>query len=202
MQALRSDRTSTVIQPARTPIKRALLIGINYENLPKEYRLRGPQQDAVQLGDLLIEKFDYTREFMVVLTDNVEATSDQFSSKENIMKALRTFYDDQVEGDQYFFYFGGHGFQADTEDKKEEDGKDEFLLPSINPDTHAHTFNKLLEASKDGKTIKDIVRGPDVFIEEDIGIVDDELEKFLVDGLYAASRLTVSYQTQDRQLLN
>ncbi|KAG6906611.1 hypothetical protein DXG01_012948 [Tephrocybe rancida] len=172
LQALRSDGTITATKSTQTPINRALLIGINYENLPPIYRLQGPQQEAVELGNLLIEKYDYTREFMVVLTDNVEATSDQFSSKENIMKALRTFYDDQVEGDQFFFYFGGHAFQDDTKDEKEEDKKDEFLLPSINPDTQINTFKKLWDASKDGKTMKEIVRGHDVFVEED-SIVDD-----------------------------
>ncbi|KAG5726240.1 hypothetical protein E4T56_gene20519 [Termitomyces sp. T112] len=177
----------------REPRKRALLIAINYTNLPDRYRLRSPQQEVEELRDLLIEQDKYQLESITILTDKEGTPETHYPSKENILKYLRTFYDDQQPGDHYLFYFAGHSFQHETDDQKEEDRMDEFILPSVNADSE--TFRKLNEASEKGRSFCEITRQSNDFIDKEAGIIDDVLEEYLVKRLDCMSNLTAIFDT-------
>ncbi|KAG6914796.1 hypothetical protein DXG01_015255, partial [Tephrocybe rancida] len=169
LQRLQYARSHTA-EATQKHTKRALLVAINYQNLPAQYHLTGPQQEAEELRELLIDKFGYKRDLITLLTDRVEPTSAQFPSKANLLAALDGFYDGQEAGDEYLFHFGGHSFQYDTDDTTEEDHKDEFILPSV--DAASNAFRFLHEAHK-GNTVPALAHVANTLFEEDIGIVDD-----------------------------
>ncbi|KAH0584716.1 hypothetical protein H2248_010242 [Termitomyces sp. 'cryptogamus'] len=164
------------VVPPKEPTRRALLVAINYPNLPHLDRLEGPQRDVEKLRDILINRYQYQQELITILTDKEGISATYYPTRENVLKHLRHFYDGQTPGDQYLFYFAGHSFQYDTEDKREEDRKDEFLLPSIDRET----FEKLKEDTEKYK---------------DYGIVDDVLAEYLVKPLNDTSRLTAIFDT-------
>ncbi|KAG6908909.1 hypothetical protein DXG01_002790 [Tephrocybe rancida] len=73
--------------------------------------------------------------------------------------------------------------------REEQDGMDEFILPSVDP--ASQTFKNLEQAFSAGKTFPDIARGADVLIDKDSSIIDEVLEAHLVSGLHAESRMTI-----------
>ncbi|KAG6855506.1 hypothetical protein H0H87_001884, partial [Tephrocybe sp. NHM501043] len=115
------------VQPPREATKRALIIAINYENLPNQYQLKGPQKEAGEFRDLLEHYYNYLPESITVLTDEAGTPSERFASKSNIVspalvpahdtcitnnsspaalqiKALKIFYDEQMAGNEYLIY--------------------------------------------------------------------------------------------------
>ncbi|KAG6811515.1 hypothetical protein H0H92_007069 [Tricholoma furcatifolium] len=133
--------------------KRALLVAISYPNLPEMYRLPNALTQAEALKLYLTTCCGYLENCITILSDNLDTPPDFQPTKENILRELKKFYDEQRPGDTFVFYC--HGFQKESLDKKEEDGKDEYILPSV--DNHSHPQ-----------------------IDEKDGIVDDVLRKYLI----------------------
>ncbi|KAG6875147.1 hypothetical protein C0992_004980, partial [Termitomyces sp. T32_za158] len=114
------------LQTPREPTKRALLIAINYTNLPEECRLKGPQREVEDFKDLLVNQYQYKPELITILTDKAEPSEANYPSREIILKHLRKFYEGQNPGDHYVFYCKLIPyFDARPGDYKKEDGKDE-----------------------------------------------------------------------------
>ncbi|GLB42505.1 putative caspase domain containing protein [Lyophyllum shimeji] len=149
------------------PRKKALLIAINYSRAqnPND-RLSGLQQEMEKLKALLLKQYGYIESAIVVMSDEDGIDPQLSPTRENILREIERLYEDQEPGDQYLFYFAGHSCQKDTDDKKEEDGRNELIMPveSYPPD------------------------GP---VDTEKAIVDDVLKELLVDRLDAKSRLTV-----------
>ncbi|KAG6872033.1 hypothetical protein C0995_013725 [Termitomyces sp. Mi166 len=182
------SRASSKDAPDWKARKRALLIAINYSNIPEPYRLRGPQQEVVDVRNLLITQYQYLPEDITVLTDKEGVSKTHYPSKENILNALRHFYDNQEPGDQYLFYFAGHSFLNEV-DKYEEDYFDAYILPSVDP--ASETFERLATASLQGRGLREIVHRSTDFFDVKSAIPDDVLEQFLVRPLHTTSRLTI-----------
>lgn len=105
----------------RTPKKKALLVGINYENTNN--LLNGCINDINSIKELLITKYNYTDIITITDQTNLKPT------KQNILIELSKLLDNSEYGDKLVFVFSGHGsFVRDT-NNDELDGFDELLIP-------------------------------------------------------------------------
>ena len=66
--------------------KRALLIGINYFNMP-DYRLSGCIDDICSMRNMLIDAYGYDKSNIIMLRDDTE-NRDLMPTYENIMREL------------------------------------------------------------------------------------------------------------------
>ncbi|KJA18485.1 hypothetical protein HYPSUDRAFT_45202 [Hypholoma sublateritium FD-334 SS-4] len=91
--------------------------------------LKGPHHDVQAMYDLLINKYGYYAEDIVVLIDDGDPQHRQ-PTRENIIYHMKYLVSGAREGDRLFFHYAGHADQEDTTDIEEEDGKNEFILTS------------------------------------------------------------------------
>ena len=121
--------------PGARKDRHALLIGVTfYENLPKVKHLAGPANDVLLMRKLLIEKFQFSPEQVVVLSEQQgkERGKDLLPTRANIEREFKRLALVAQAGDQVVIHMGGHGSQQ-PEDKTapdpEPDGLDEIFLP-------------------------------------------------------------------------
>ncbi|KAF9555449.1 hypothetical protein CPC08DRAFT_133416 [Agrocybe pediades] len=166
---VRPQITFKSTRPLRNQHKRALLIGINYSNIPL-WRLRGPQADVEIIKRLLIDLYGYDQGNVVVLWDKAGIPPHLLPTKENIMREIDAL---AASGAKHnFFMFCGHSYQRE-EDKTlakpvEDDGMEEYIIPS----------NALIADNLNGGTIL-----------EDYIITDKVLKKRLVKPMKAGCQL-------------
>lgn len=101
-------------------------MGINYCNQPRE--LYGCVNDAVNVQNLLIERFGYKACDMVLLVDDSPDPKHR-PTRENIMAAMAWLTEDAKSDDSLFFHYSGHGEQVKDLDHDEMDGFDEAIVP-------------------------------------------------------------------------
>ncbi|KAK3027470.1 hypothetical protein RJ639_041076 [Escallonia herrerae] len=106
-----------------TPGKRALLCGVTYNK--QKYKLRGTIHDVNSMRDLLLQKFNFPRSSIHILTED-EANP---PTKKNIRAALQWLIKDCQAGDSLVFYFSGHGLRQPDFNGDERDGFDETICP-------------------------------------------------------------------------
>ncbi|TFK88486.1 peptidase C14 [Polyporus arcularius HHB13444] len=109
--------------------KKALLIGIEYASSLREHdqTLPGAHKDPFLLRDVLIERYGYSSEDIVILIDD-ESGRYVWPTRENIISAMSDLVKDARPGDHFVFSFSGHGAQTPNEDGAEDDGYDETLV--------------------------------------------------------------------------
>lgn len=83
----------------------ATLVGCNYFNTPNE--LHGCINDVESMRTLLVQRFGFVPEDIVVLTD--APSSPVVPTGANIRVALRGMVDRAEPGDVLFFHYSGHG---------------------------------------------------------------------------------------------
>lgn len=120
--------------------KKALLIGINYENC-SDAQLRGCENDAKHLQDFLLHhKFE--KENIKVLCEPSNTT--KYSIIENIHELIAQSW--KYDLDEIFFSISCHGSQVQDFNHDEIDGLDECILPCdfrINGIIRDDLFSKL-----------------------------------------------------------
>ncbi len=85
----------------------ALIIGINdYQNWPK---MKSPVGDAEKLAKLLIERYDFRKDRVTLLTDK---TADK-PTLVNILTQLDRYQQELTERDNLLIFFSGHGTEDD-----------------------------------------------------------------------------------------
>lgn len=156
--------------PFTSPKKKALLIGICYRQDDEYLDLTLPWQDVDRLKDLLIKKYGYHEDHVIVMTDSFTVDERLRPTHENISRELQAFLAAQTLGDQYLFHYAGHSYQQASDDEGEEDGKDEFILPC--------------DAYSNGKVV-----------DEKKAIVDDFLKEYLVVPLLPENRLVAIFDS-------
>ncbi|TFY68176.1 hypothetical protein EVJ58_g1157 [Rhodofomes roseus] len=152
-------------QPARSCRKKALLIGINYSMEESSLNtncveLEGPHKDAIGMRDLLIDKYGYKEEDVVLMVDTEGVDRARRPSRKNMIREIRALVRGAQPGDRFVFLFSGHSDQIPCRDHTEDDGFDEVLLPM----------------DFDGKSKHKL-------------IVDNDLRKWLVDPLPPGAQL-------------
>ncbi|KAJ7054088.1 peptidase C14, caspase domain-containing protein, partial [Mycena amicta] len=118
---------------SRPPRKKALLIGINYNNGGDEAAafcvLKGPHADIDEVYKLIAGKYGYQETDIVVLRDDGEGVQ---PTRVNILRAIDDLVRDARKGDRFFFHYCGHTIQVENHSNSEEDGMDECLVPADN----------------------------------------------------------------------
>ncbi|KAG6914795.1 hypothetical protein DXG01_015254 [Tephrocybe rancida] len=145
--------------PVRPPLRRALLVGIQYirdddDDMDRVDKLRGPHKDVLEMRELLIDCYSYLPEDIVVLVDTdepeqIQPTRDNMVRKPRLyaqsylvyshetcltkISAIKTLIDGAQSGDRFFFHYAGHAAQVENKNFSEEDGLDEYIIPSDGP---------------------------------------------------------------------
>jgi len=109
--------------------KRALLIGINYLQLPVgRGQLTGCVNDVKVMKNIITSKFGFSNDQIRILTDDGAPGTLQ-PTYQNILEGIRWLVSGAAPGDSLFFHFSGHGGQLPDQSGDEADGKDETLIP-------------------------------------------------------------------------
>lgn len=112
--------------------RRALLIGINYQENPFERNpknkvqdLNGCIDDVNMLKDLLVKRGWKSDEIRTMTDETLKCPP----TKKNIIEACKWLVRGAKPGDVFFFSFSGHGAQEKDKMGYEEDGMNETILP-------------------------------------------------------------------------
>src|ERR1044071_1373529 len=123
----RNPAIRPAVKPA-TPVKRALLIGINYYNTANE--LSGCINDVLDTQAYLKSTAGFTE--TVVLKDSPRDPQMKLKdapTKQNIMAQIASLVAKTKPGDTLYVHFSGHGSQTRDVNKDEPDAKDELICP-------------------------------------------------------------------------
>ncbi|KAI1431690.1 caspase domain-containing protein [Xylaria sp. CBS 124048] len=106
--------------------RKALLIGINY--FGQSAALAGCINDTRNLSAFLMERYNYRREDMIILTDDQQDPRLQ-PTKANMLRAMQWLVQGAQPNDSLFLHYSGHGGQTADLDGDEDDGYDEVIYP-------------------------------------------------------------------------
>ncbi|GAV99829.1 metacaspase pca1 [Lentinula edodes] len=110
--------------------RKALLIGVKETLQPQAEKLPGTHKDVRAMKNLLIATYQYQERDIITLLDCHDThPKDRHPTRENILRELHALVEDAQPRDHLFFYYAGHVEQQTTDDPKEEDGLDEFIVP-------------------------------------------------------------------------
>ncbi|KAI5884825.1 uncharacterized protein SCHCODRAFT_02645537 [Schizophyllum commune H4-8] len=111
--------------------KLALLIGIKYQGWDKPARLRNTQADVRRMRQLLIDKFGFEDENVIVMLDGKNADPHGEPTRANILREIRRLAGRAQPGDTLFLHYAGHGSQLPRrfEDGNERGGHDQYIVP-------------------------------------------------------------------------
>ncbi|KAJ7766108.1 caspase domain-containing protein [Mycena metata] len=120
--------------PKSKPKRKALLIGITYNNLNTDggdgyASLQGPHADVADMRRLLVGRYDYAEADIVTLLDSGDAAEGTQPTRVNILRAIDDLVRGASKGDRFFFHYCGHTTQIENRSNSEEDGMDECLVP-------------------------------------------------------------------------
>ena len=116
------------------PRRKALLIGINYNNDPSAM-LNGCYNDVVNVAQYLRSVLGYAAADITVLTDGnrgstgVGTASSVAPTRQNILAALSELVAGMSAGDEAFFHFSGHGSLVRDTNGDETTGLDSCICP-------------------------------------------------------------------------
>ncbi|KIH86412.1 metacaspase [Sporothrix brasiliensis 5110] len=106
--------------------RKALLIGINY--IGTDNALRGCINDVHNVSNFLMQRQNYKREDMVILTDDQQDPVLR-PTRANILRAMAWLVQGAQPNDALFLHYSGHGGQTEDLDGDEDDGYDETIYP-------------------------------------------------------------------------
>lgn len=149
---------TTVSNVSADGTKYALLIGINYLSDPYN-KLSGCINDVKNVKEMLINKFNYKLENMVILTDDQDAT--HMPTKQNILDNITKIVANLRKNDVLYIHYSGHGGNVKSTDSDEDNnpdtpGQDDCLYPCdfndngiiIDDDLKANLVNKIPQGAK------------------------------------------------------
>ncbi|KAI0829609.1 peptidase C14 [Trametes gibbosa] len=154
--------------PDRIPRRKALLVGVR--DVPMlfshEMNVPGAHQDAKRFRNLLIRKYGYKQEDIVVLKDDPDMTDDQrarlWPTRSNIMREMGDLIRNASSGDCFVFMYSGHGSQVmAVDDLDEKDGLDEIIFAAdsaIDPNSSSNV--PLVNYIKDDEIRTTLMRLP------------------------------------------
>ncbi|XP_031277571.1 metacaspase-1-like isoform X2 [Pistacia vera] len=123
--------------------KRALIIGISYKH--SKHELKGCINDAKCMRYLLINKFHFPQESILLLTEE-ESDPYRIPTRHNIRMAIYWLVQGCQPGDSLLFHYSGHGSQQLNHGGDEADGYDETLCP-VDFETHGMIVDNEINAT-------------------------------------------------------
>ncbi|OJA18688.1 hypothetical protein AZE42_11005 [Rhizopogon vesiculosus] len=137
--------------------KKALFIAV--QSVKCEGFLSSPlyhaHEDAQSLRSLLIEKFDYREENIVLLMDDKQLPNHLWPTQKNILEQITKMVSGASENDQFFFYYSGHGSQITCKHHTETDGKDEVI--------YTYNGHRIVDNTLKEQLVKPLPRGSKLF---------------------------------------
>ena len=106
--------------------KKALLVGINYTNIPYQQQLHGCIDDIVNMSELLVDSFDYDINNIIMLRDD-DATS--MPTRINILSHLSNLVKQSANLSEIWFHYSGHGSQINAVTNGKYNNLNEVILP-------------------------------------------------------------------------
>ncbi|XP_022744394.1 metacaspase-1-like [Durio zibethinus] len=106
--------------------KRAVLCGVSYKKW--KYKLKGTINDVLNMKDLLIQKYEFREENILVLTEK-QSDARLIPTKANIENCLNWLVKGCRSGDSLVFFYSGHGLRQPNFNNDERDGFDETICP-------------------------------------------------------------------------
>lgn len=156
----------------RLPVKKALLVGINYVGTSAE--LRGTINDVNDIRSFLSSKCGYST--FEMQTDNTPVKP----TRANILQGLHRLVAGSIAGDSLFFHYSGHGTQVHDRNGDEVSGLDSAIVP--------------LDYKQSGTIIDDQLRA--IFNRAPIGV-----RIFcIVDACHSGSAFDLRYQYTDTSI--
>ncbi|KAL8280358.1 hypothetical protein RQP46_007275 [Phenoliferia psychrophenolica] len=122
------QESAGVSQVASSGDKRALCIGIEYGG--SQNALPGCHADAMRISQLLMDKYGYAKEQIMILTDRPGGT---YPTTKNIIRCMHWLVQDAKPDDSLFFSYSGYGGQVPDLDGDEPDGLDEMHDIMVRP---------------------------------------------------------------------
>lgn len=105
------------------PVRRAVLIGINQYKTDDFMDLRGAVNDVDTMREILLTRFGFLPENIVVLVD-------ENATRAAILDALALLVEQTQPEDFVYFHYSGHGSQVeDLNGDEKDDNRDETILP-------------------------------------------------------------------------
>jgi hypothetical protein len=112
-------------------MKKALLIGIDYVNIPS-ISLRGCINDIINVRNMLIDAYDYDSKNIIIIRDD-DPTKFPLPTRKTIMDNLHELSKDSENLEEIWLHYSGHGSQLQHQNSdvsiKERDGLNEILVP-------------------------------------------------------------------------
>ncbi len=122
-------------QKGNTGVNHALIIGIsNYDKFPK---LKSPVKDAEEIARILMEKYDFKKENVVLLTDNTK----EKPTLTSILTYFDKFVTELTPKDNLLIFFFGHS--------KEDERGETYWIPKDGRPRIKHTWLKHSDMCKE-----------------------------------------------------
>lgn len=129
-------------------VKKALLIGINYNECDPSVKLKGCIEDVSNIKNMLVNDLGFQESHINVMTDHSGSTNKPTGM--NILQTLNLFVADSVNCSEIWIHYSGHGSQMADNNNEELDSKDEIIIPCdyttvgvINDDTLRFYINQM-----------------------------------------------------------
>ena len=107
-------------------VKRAVLIGINYNNI-NDLKLNGCINDIIVMRNVLVDAYGYNRKDVTMLRD--DGAGYILPTRENILGAIASVAELTSVGDEMWIHYSGHGTYVRDTDGDEVDKYDEVIIP-------------------------------------------------------------------------
>lgn len=106
-------------------MKRALLIGIDYLNIPS-INLKGCVYDVINVRDVLTDAYDY--DSITILRDDINNAA-TMPTRANIINNLTKIVNQSTSLDEIWVHYSGHGSQLPNKNAYTSNGMDNILVP-------------------------------------------------------------------------
>lgn len=127
-------------------MKKALLIGINYNSIP-DISLYGCINDSINMRNMLVDAYGYNLSNIIHLRDDIIDKKTQ-PTRENIINSLKLLALQSSNLKELWIHYSGHGSQIRDINNDEHDKLDEIIVPIDYQNNGIVTDDELLSILK------------------------------------------------------
>ncbi len=108
-------------------MKKALLIGINYNDLDESIRLKGCINDSYKIKHLLMDQYSFEEKDIILMNDEVD-NEKYLPTRKNIIRELYNIKNESQDT-EVWLYYSGHGSFIKDMNCDEESAYDSVIMP-------------------------------------------------------------------------
>ena len=169
------------------PIKRALLIGINYQQTQNV--LNGCVNDVHHIKKFLIEHFEFNSNDIVILTDDQKDNHKRLPTHDNIIRGMQWLTHRSMENDSFFFHYSGHGVL-----KKFKKIKDQGFIDSLL--ASGERIPAVCPMDFDKATLKNVIDAQAIHQSLVVGLDPKAYLTAIFDCCHSASMMALPFRVQ------